>query len=118
MAVDTDNAHFSTAFNYQKIASEGTGSVSVPNDPINFTDVTIAHNLGYIPSVRVWYDPQIGQRFPVSEEQYVDDISLASQVNSTVARAYLTTTSLILQFRNASGSSKTVNYWYRVYYDA
>lgn len=117
MAVDVDNTNFSTGFNYQKIAFKDSDTVTVPNNTPNYSTHTITHGLGYIPSVRVWYDPELGRRFPISEEAYVDDVGLTSEVNDVVARAYLTTTTLVIQFRNASGSDKDITYWYRIYYD-
>lgn len=117
MAVNENNVLFTTGYNYQKIALKSTGSVSVPNAPTTFTSVTINHNLGYIPSVRAWYDPALGRRLPLSLEQYQDDDFSTNYTNLVVAQAYLTTTTLVLQFRNSSGSTKSVNYWYRIYYD-
>ena len=118
MALDIDEALFNTDYNYQKIALSGSGSVVVANNTPNYAATTIAHNLGYIPSVRVWYTPDNSKRFPISQEQYVDDSSFTSEVNLVVARAYLTTNNLVLEFSNASGSNKTVTYYYRVYYDS
>lgn len=117
MALDINEALFNTDYNYQKVALSGSGTSTITNNTPNFTNVTISHDLGYIPSVRVWYDPDNGRRFPISQEQYTDDTSFTSQVNSVIARAYLTTSNLVLQFSNASGSSKDVTYWYRIYYD-
>lgn len=114
---DIENTWFTTEYNYQKIAFKASGTVVVPNNTPNYSTTTITHNLNYIPSVRVWFDPASGRRFPISDEDYIDDLSFTSENNSVVARAYLTTTTLVIQFRNASGSDKTINYWYRIYYD-
>lgn len=118
MALDINEALFNTGYNYQKVALSGTGTSTIANDPLNYASVTIPHDLGYIPSVRVWYNPDNGKRFALSEEQYTDDTTFTSEVNSISARAYLTSSNLVLQFRNSSGSSKDVSYWYRIYYDA
>lgn len=115
--MDVSQVYFSSDFNYQKIAVSGTSTVSVPNDAVNFTSVTIPHNLGYIPSARAWYDPALTRRMPISIEQYQDDDFSTNYTNLTAGRAYLTTNNLVLQFRNASGSTKVVRYYYRVYYD-
>lgn len=115
MALDETKTFFSSSFNYQKIATRGTGSVSVPNGT-PFTAVTITHNLGYIPSARVWYDIGTG-RFPATTEQFVDLVSFTSANNFCLARYYFTTTTLVIEFQNQSGSTKTFNYWYRIYYD-
>lgn len=101
------NAQFSTAFNYQKIAMDDS---LTQNIGIGTTDVTILHNLGYIPSVRVWYDPALGKRFPISTWQITED-------NSVGVRAYLTSTDLILTVTNPA-TSKDITFWYRIYYDS
>lgn len=118
MAADSTDVYLTSEFNYQKIAVKGEASVVVANNSPNYASVTIPHNLGYIPSVRVWYDPNTSKRFPLSIEQYVDDSTFTSEVNLVDAKAYLTTANLVIQFKNASGSNKTVTYWYRVYYDS
>lgn len=110
--------NFLSTFNYQKIAVNATDTVSIPNHSGNdYTEITIPHNLNYIPSTKAWYDPELGKRFPVSVEQYVDDTTFESYVNLVTCNAYLTTENLILRFQNSSGASLNVTYWARIYYD-
>lgn len=119
--MDDSKVQFSTAFNYQKIADKspkGGETVSATASWPSYTTIkTVSHNLGYIPSVRVWYDPQIGRRFPVSIEQYTDDDFSTHYTNQVGIRVRLTSTQLIIQAGNASGSTKNVTLWWRVYYD-
>ena len=117
MALNDSQTFFASNFNYQKIAFEGSATQSIPNNSPNFETITIDHNLGYIPSAKVWYDPALGRRMPLSLQQYQDDGFAVNYTNLTTGRAYLTTTQLVIQFTNASGSSKNVTYWYRIYYD-
>lgn len=117
MAINDTQVYFAHNFNYQKVAINTSATVSVTNNTPNFDSFTIDHNLGYIPSCRVWYDPALGRRFPISLEQYTDDISFNSEVNQVDVKAYLTTTQLVIQLINASGSTKYVTYWARIYYD-
>lgn len=115
MAVDESNVQFLTSFNYQKIADADSATVAVPNNSTH--TITITHNLGRIVSVRAWYDPALGKRFPISIEQYVDDTTFNSEVNLVDAKAHLTTNTLVIILNNATASSKDVTYWYRIYYD-
>lgn len=116
--IDISKTLFTSDFNYQKVVKKDNDTISVPYDVINFTNIDIPHNLSRITSAKVWYDPGIGKRFPISLEQYVDDTSFTSEVNLVVAQAFLTVNSLTIQFRNASGGAVNVRYWYRIYYDS
>jgi len=111
-----DNVFFSSLYNYQKVANEGTTVVSAPN--ATTTTYTVTHNLGAITSVRAWYSPATGEILPISEEQYVDDTSFTSEVNLVTVRAYLTTTTLVLEVSNSSGSTKSVSLNWKIYYDS
>ncbi len=121
MAMDESKLQFYSGFNYQKVFRKDTQTETVPvsggGPPPTPTTVTIPHNLGRIPSVRVWYDPGVGKRFPISYEQYVDDTTGVSEVDTVTAQAHLTTTSLVLEFLNLSAASVDVIIWYRIYYD-
>jgi len=117
--LDINQTLFNTDYNYQKIALKGEFTVSITNATFpSAVTQTITHNLGAITSARVWYDPALGRRFIISQEQFVDDSSFASEVNLVTARAYLTSNTLVIEFFNASGSPKSVTYYYRIYYDA
>lgn len=100
---------FDTSFNYMKIAEKGTRTDSIPN--ATPTTVVISHGLGYIPSVRVWFDPAAGKKFPIGTGLY------STHANNTSATVYLTTSSLVITYSNTSGSSKDVITYYRIYYE-
>lgn len=112
---------FDSRFNYQKIFVKSSQVDSIADSgstgglPV---EVTITHNLDYIPSVRVWYDPGNGRRFPIGEGQYDDYDSGVDETNRvTVDHSYLTTTQLVIGYLNASGSTQNVTTYYRIYYD-
>jgi hypothetical protein len=113
------NFIFTTDYNYQKVANEGSYTVSCPNasGPTDVTTHTVAHDLGEITSVRAWYDPASGRRFPISLSQYLDDSTFISEVSLVTVYAYLTTSSLVFNVRNTSGSTKAVTLYWKVYYD-
>lgn len=113
---ETD-AQFLSSYNYQKVYENDTETINVASGVPYVSIKTVIHNLGYIPSTRIWYDPALGQRFPISVEQYVDDTTFTSEVNLITVRAYLTTTTLVIEASNASGGAEDVVLWWRIYYD-
>lgn len=124
MAINVDDTLFSSSFSYQKVAVKGNTTDSVasnsapPGSPPTGTTVTIPHNLGYISSARVWFDPALGKRFPATREQYSDDTTFLSEANDIwVRKSYLTVNDLIVEYVNLSGADKNVTTYYRVYYD-
>jgi hypothetical protein len=100
------DAQFLTAFNYQKLAVNSSRTDAVA---VGTTNLSISHDLGYIPSIRVWFDPELGIRAPVSTWQI-------TELNSVGVRAYLTTTTLEIQIANPA-TPKNITTWYRIYYD-
>jgi len=110
------NLLFSTDFNYQKIALKGTATASVPSG-IGETEVTINHNLGYKPSVRVWFDPQQGRRWMAGQDDFLDITTFVSQTAFCWCSYYVTNNTMVMRFRNQSGSTRTFTYYYRIYYD-
>lgn len=121
--IDATKVFFTKTKNYQKIALKGSGLINVlvspPSpSPTVYYGVTIPHGLGKVTSCRVWYDPGSGRRFPLSIEQYSDDGATPSPCDQVSGRAYLTTSGLTIEFKNYSGSTKAVTYYYRIYYDS
>ena len=62
---------FSTEFNYPKILLNDSTTNAVAGTGFVVT-VTIDHNLGYIPSFRLWFDPDNGRRFPMGDATFSD----------------------------------------------
>lgn len=113
MAVDPKKLQFYTLFNYQKVAEAGGDTLSIG---IGATATkTVTHNLGYIPTVRAFYENEDGWLMPVVRNQYIDGSS-SLQVNP-VGQVWLTTTTAVIELtNNGSGSVNTPVYW-RIYYD-
>lgn len=112
---------FDTRFNYQKIATKGSQTDTVVDSgppPAILTTITVPHNLGYIPTVRAWFEPDNGRRLPISFEDLTDDSTFISETNGiAVSSSYLTTTDLVINYINLSGSSRNVTTYWRIYYD-
>lgn len=104
----------STDFNLQKEYINTPFSMAVPGD-FSYHTQEVPHNLGYIPSARVWYEPRAGEWYPLTLMQ-LSDSSSGSFVPS--AGYYtLSTTSLYVSIANFTGSSSSVNVIARVYLD-
>lgn len=102
---------FNSDFNYQKVLANEITSLSVP---ISGATYTYSHGLGYIPSARVWVEGKTGKWFPASNVQLQDHFTSGADFTATY---YLTTTQLIVNLYNSSGSTATVNFVARVYLD-
>lgn len=101
-------ASFATGYNYQKLAAKDSVTYNLAAGTHNRT---ITHNLNRICSVRVWYDPGTGRRFPAFNQPW------QITENSTVGvRSYLTLNTLEVRIFN-SGSTKDITIYYRIYYD-
>jgi hypothetical protein len=112
-----EDLYFNSAYNYQKIFMEG--SVASPTTG----NVTVAHNLGYVPKVRAWYSPSanitagdIGYTLPAGCMATLDWLNL---YNNAIPQMYgqETVDSTNLVFSPMNGvSAGTLDY--RIYLDA
>lgn len=115
---NTDKVNFSSTFNYQKIASEGRQIVQVPFT--TDTLVTIPHNLGYVPTAKVWYEPYFNSEasqeiWPLTGFQYGD---LINTLLNTIGHAYLDETNLYIVLYDTTGITVGIPIYWRIYYDA
>lgn len=115
---NTDKLKFSSTLNYQKIAKEGSQIVSVPFT--TDTTITITHNLGYVPTAKVWYEPYFnnessGEIWPLTGFQYGD---LITDLLNTIGHAYLDETNLYIVLYDTSGTTVNIPVYWRIYYDA
>ena len=109
---------FDTKFNYQKVATKGDRTDSIPAG-LPTTTITIPHSVGNIGSARAWFDPGNGRRFPISFEQFTDDTTFVSETGFIlVQNAYLTTSGLAIEYLNNAGVAKNITTYWKVYYDA
>lgn len=110
----------STRYNLQKIYAEGTTVINVVNsippfDPVY--DYTIFnHNLGYIPTARVFYVPVANQLWPISNSQFSKSDGGTGTLLEIFGNAFLTTTDLKVRLRNV-GANTNVTFYYRIYVD-
>lgn len=118
--VDTnaDKVLFSSTYNYQKIATEGSQIASVPFT--SDTTFTIPHNLGYVPTAKVWYEPYFNgvaseEIWPLSGFQHGD---LINDLLNTIGYTYLDETNLYIVLYDTSGSTVNIPIYWRIYYDA
>lgn len=73
------------------------------------------HGLGYIPVVRVWYEPEPGRWRPISTRQ-MQNASPFSYLALTGTFS-VDTSVLEVELRDSDGFSAGCNIWVRVYYD-
>lgn len=122
MSLDSNypKTQFASTLSYRKIATEGSQNVSVPFAVD--TTTTIPHNLGYVPTAKVWYEPYINsspvasnQVWPLSGYQYTD---FSTKILNTIGYAYLDSTNLYVVLFDGSGSTVSIPLYWRIYYDA
>lgn len=104
----------STDQNIQKEYINQMYTVSVPGT-FSYVDTVIAHDLGYVPAARVWYEPIAGRWYPLTLTQLQDGTS-GDFLNFTGTFS-LSTTAITVSLANFSGSTADVNIWVRVYLD-
>lgn len=113
---DASGTLFSSSFNYQKIFDNDSSTVNVPGLS-GTAQETISHNLGYIPTARVFYEPEPGNLWPLNGQQYLNSGGGPDETVNVTAEAYVTTTQLVIDFENVGSSSQNVTYYWRIYYD-
>lgn len=104
---------FSTDYNYQKTAINKQDTVDIAGSSTG--TLTISHDLGYIPSARVWYDPNDdGTWYPLANVQLAD--TFTNTLNTT-GSYYLTTSDIVVSLSNSTVSAVSIPVIVRVYYD-
>lgn len=119
---------FDSRNNYLKIFMQGSGTLARPatldaGNAEYYSEVTITHNLGYIPLVRAWYEPagdgmkyaMNGQKRIAASEIYIqDDVEFMFYADS------ITDTTVTFRAARESGDgalTDTFTYWYKIYID-
>lgn len=108
-----DNFLINTDYNNQKILLNTSQTLNV-GSPSFVGTYNYNHQLGYIPVVRVWYEPLPGQWYPLTTRQ-MQNASPLSYLELT-GTFWVDTTSLEVEIRNF-GVAATCNIWVRVYFD-
>ena len=107
VVADTTNFSFSSEFNYQKLAMSGdTGTIAYGSSS------TIAHNLGYVPQVRVWQE----ENGKVTPSRYVFSYNISGyRGGPRITSSNLVITNLDVIDAQEETAKK---YYYHIYGDA
>lgn len=118
MSVDISKVIFTDNRNYQKVFINDTGVFSVATTA-GGVDIQLAvHNLGYIPTVRVYYEPVANQIWPLARDQYSNFKGGPGTILNIIGSIKLTTTTLSVNVINLSGSPQDIRFYWRIYLDA
>lgn len=102
----------STDFNYQKTALNQQDTITI--SAASSASKSFTHDLGYIPSARVWYDPNSdGTWYPLANVQLLEGFTGLD----TNGYYYLTTSAVVVTLFDATGSTNNCPVIVRVYYD-
>ena len=122
-----EDTKFNIGFNYLKIATEGNSTFAVPSNPwtastqaIDYTTVTIPHNLGFVPHADTFYIGSDGRMKPFPNTIPQPPSSGDSRGNGTgtfYTSVWVDDSDLILRIANNSGSDLELNIFWRIYYD-
>lgn len=116
------NFIFSTQYSLPKIYLDDQDTLAVAvssgGPPPSPSDLPLAtHDLGFVPNVRVWYEPVSGELWPLSPNQYSNLDGGSGTMLDVFGRAYATTTELRVELYNFGASEASVPVHYRVYCD-
>jgi hypothetical protein len=103
-----DNLLFSSDYNTLKYYASGSYQML---NVTTTTNVTIAHNLGYVPFHIVYCNDFVSQPTYYGLTEYFN--SLGGRLRA--ARAYADATNLYLSLNLATGAAITVNWYYKVF---
>lgn len=132
------NTNFSTGYNYQKAAAQGSQPVSIPSqtwvfntDPIAYTTVVIPHGIkdiqanGIIPTARIFYESSgfmLPFPMPYGGAGTIDGTPsvgtvLGSQGAGPYTSVLVDAVNLTLRISNRTGSTQNYTIHWRLYYD-
>lgn len=111
--MNNSNVAFSGSFNYLKRALEGTDSLTTTGVD---TD-TITHDLGYIPSVRMFYNPGNGRIFPFTGSGSVGGRVLSNYKNDIYGNYTVGASNISYEIIDNGTPGKTVTVYYIIYLD-
>lgn len=132
MTTDNTKSTFDTRFNYQKRALEGRQTVSIPsqtwnvnNGAIAYTTVTIPHNLGVIPTARIFFfngNDMLPFPMPYGGQGTIDGTPSSGWKEGSFGAGPYTSvlvdkTNLTLRITNTTGATQTYDILWRLYYD-
>ncbi len=116
MINDPTKLILSTRYNFQKIYLNDSVVISVAN-VVPFTEYSlVVHGLGYIPTVRVFYEPVAGQLWPLSPGQYSNLNGGTGTPLNITGGVVVDNNEVRVRLSNAS-STADVRFYYRIYID-
>lgn len=115
-----NNFVLSSRFNIQKIHPDFDKSVtiSIPSasSAVQIQDI-VTHSFGYVPFVRLFYEPVPGELWPFSPSQFDNHDGGPGTTLEIFGNPILSTSKLSVRVVNASGSAQDVTFHYRIYLD-
>lgn len=112
---DPDDLIYSSDYNSLKYYLSGGTTISITGDGSEKTsEVTISHNLGYVPYFIVYSDgPNLFSGSYSIVPYYSENNPSAG--NKVYCEAFCGTANLTLKFTNKSANSYTANFYYKIY---
>lgn len=111
----TGSAYFDTRQNYQKILSSGVVSVSNPGVGNTGTH-TIAHNLGYAPDYKLFFESLPNQVWPQINGG-AQDTWIYNYNNQYELFGIVDDNNLVISYDGGNSSAASLRIWYKIYYD-
>lgn len=110
MSAILSDINFTSAYRYERIALKGSQTFVVSAS--SFPTETIAHNLGYVPYVKLYYSFGDGKYFPMfaGPSSYDIDGNLFQ-----IDNVYVDTANITLDLENDNSSSVSITVYYRIY---
>lgn len=109
----TNKAIFDSRANYQKIYSQGVDTYSAGTFGSEYI-VSIAHPLGYIPNAKAWFEPILGEVWPLIAGGATNPFLYSFSQDE----AYMTITSSFVNINVIRYSNASRRVWYKIYRDA
>lgn len=96
-----------------------TGDQNIETTAVEYIDsITIDHNLGYYPFVRVWAENDNGDIGECHSDGQAPWAAFGEPWQNASAYYYITTTQLIIKLVNNSASTQTRRVYWRIYENA
>lgn len=102
-----DNLIFSSDYNTLKYYASGSYQMA---NVTTTTNVTIAHNLGYMPFFIVYVNDFFAQPTQYAEVEYLNSVG-----GLKAARAYVDANNLYLSYNSGDANPYTINWYYKIF---
>lgn len=116
--MDVTKTIITSTRNFLKIYNTGSATKTIGTTSGTPTSILLyTHNLGYIPRVKVWYEPVAGELWPLVINQYSNLDGGPGTTIYVYGYVKITTSAVYAVVHNDSGSSQNVPFKWRVYLD-